>query len=419
MKNLRFNLRRFLKSNDGNFLITAAIMLPVLLGVIGLGLDFAIFTSQKSRMQETADAAAIAAVREAAIQGWNQDTAEAIVDQVVAESLAKSAYSSVTYLSTTSVDAKNNSVKVELRQDGHGYILLGMFASNPQIGIVTEAKLAATTNICVLTLDPSASRSLQLTKPSIMTANGCGVFANSTDPKAVSVETNALLQSLVTCSSGGWEGRALDYKPEPVTDCPALDDPLLQRAAPTFGGCDYIDIELHSSLTLSPGVYCGGLSAADSAVLSLEPGVYVIKDGPLQLSGNASLVGTNIGFYLTGNDATFRFDGSSNVALTAPKTGPLAGILFFEDRNMAKGRSFEISSKDARKLVGTIYLPNGNLHIKGKGKVAEDSEWTAIIANEILVDKGPTVTLNSDYGGSDIPVPAGIAGTTGTAFLTR
>ncbi len=294
-----------------------------------------------------------------------------------------------------------------------------MFKSNPQIDIVTEAKLAATTNICVLALDQAASRSLQLTKPSIMTANGCGVFANSSDPKAISVDTNALLQSQVTCSSGGWEGRALDYKPEPVTDCPALDDPLLQRAAPSFGGCDYNDIALKKSETLSPGVYCGGLDASGSTMISLEPGIYVIKDGPLELTSNASLVGMNVGFYLTGEDATIRFDGSSNVSLTAPKTGPMAGILFFEDRGMSKGRSFEISSKDARKLVGTIYLPNGNLHIKGKGKVAEDSEWTAIIANEILVDKGPTVTLNSDYGGSDIPVPEGIAGTTGTAFLTR
>ena len=104
--------------------------------------------------------------------------------------------------------------------------------------------------------------------------------------------------------------------------------------------------------------------------------------------------------------------------LTAPKTGPLAGILFFEDRSTSKNRLFEIKSKDAERFEGTIYLPNAKLFIDKESRLGLTSNWTAIIANQIEIGQGPNVQINSDYASSEIPVPNGI-GPSASAHLKR
>jgi hypothetical protein len=99
-------------------------------------------------------------------------------------------------------------------------------------------------------------------------------------------------------------------------------------------------------------------------VVTLKPGVYIIKDGPLWLGGNATLTGVNVGFFFEGNGPAFDFGASTQISLTAPKTGPLAGILFFEQRSAKPGRTFAIRSKDAEQFEGTVYLSRGYLLVE-------------------------------------------------------
>ena len=140
----------------------------------------------------------------------------------------------------------------------------------------------------------------------------------------------------------------------------------------------------------------------------MEPGIYVIKDGPLIASFWAKLRGENVGIYFTGEKATFQFAREGVINLTAPKDGPLAGILFFEDRNSSLLRPFEISSDDARVLLGTIYLPNGKFVVSTARPIADQSAYTAIVARRLELRVNPTLVLNANYGATDIPVPAGI-----------
>ncbi|GIL02449.1 MAG: hypothetical protein BroJett030_23480 [Alphaproteobacteria bacterium] len=384
---------------------------PVLFGLVGFAVDYSIFFSQRSRMQEVADGAALAAVREASLQGWNRSTAESVVSAFVDANLNSEAGSPAVYTSSVTVDDTRRTVTVSIRQDGHGYFLLGMFKTNPQIRTTSTGALAGTTNICVLTLDERDSDSLHLSGVSSLTANRCGVFANSASPSAIAVRDGARITAHSICSAGGYRGNLNDFSPEPVTDCPPILDPLAERKPPPVGRCDYRDLTISGVGWIRPGVYCGGLTIDGLAKVVALPGVYVIKDGPLEITGNAILLGDSVGFYLTGTTAATRIGTSTTISLSAPKSGPMAGILFFEDRNATEGRDFEISSKDARRLVGTIYLPKGRLRVKGASQFAGISEWTAIIANSIEVEKGPSLRLNSDYEASDVPVPSGIVGT--------
>ena len=59
-------------------------------------------------------------------------------------------------------------------------------------------------------------------------------------------------------------------------------------------------------------------------------------------------------------------------------------------------------------LFRSIYLPVGYLLVDPNSVVAGTSAYTAIIVNRLELTAGPELVLNSNYGASDVPVPAGI-----------
>ena len=160
-------------------------------------------------------------------------------------------------------------------------------------------------------------------------------------------------------------------------------------------------------VTLSPGIYCGGLDVAGGEV-TLKPGVYTMKNGQLRVGGGGVLKGENVGFFLVGKSATILFGRASEISLTAPRTGDMAGLLFFEDRDTEFDTYHRITSRDARRLVGTMYFPKSKLLIDADNPVADQSEYTVIIAREFELREGPELVLNTDYASSTIPVPEGV-----------
>ena len=133
----------------------------------------------------------------------------------------------------------------------------------------------------------------------------------------------------------------------------------------------------------------------------------------------SSLKGEGVGFYFTGTDAGLDMAKESSISLTAPKTGPLAGIIMFQDRNMADDVKYEINSDDAAVLLGTIYLPKGTLLVQGEKPVAQNSAYTIVVARIIKLSAGPTMVLNSNYGLTDVPVPEGLGNLSNKVSLQR
>ena len=102
-------------------------------------------------------------------------------------------------------------------------------------------------------------------------------------------------------------------------------------------------------------------------------------------------------------------DYDSHVDLTAPLTGDMAGLLFFQDRKTVLLSGYhDIRSKDARRLVGTMYFPNAKLMVEARNPVADKSEYTVIIAKEFELRDGPDLVLKTDYGATPIPLPDGV-----------
>ena len=188
-----------------------------------------------------------------------------------------------------------------------------------------------------------------------------------------------------------------------------LADPLADVDPPTYSGCDYTNTYLDDAVvTLNPGVYCGGLHIDGNSIVELNSGEYIIKDADFHLDSNSSLEGDGVGIYLT-NNATLHFDSNTQVDLSAPTTGPMAGMLIFQDR--ADSGTNSIDSNAVAKLEGTIYMPSGVLSSDSNTNITGSSAFTIIIAGQMILDSNATLEFNTDYDDSDVPLPGELAGT--------
>lgn len=388
-----------------------AMVLPILLLISGTAIDHGRFLAQRTLLQGAADAAALAAASELGLTDTKRETlamvAEAVVKSRIAaqDGIAGAAGVKV----TTSISPDPLEVDVTIGQEFKTAFGDVFGLAVPQVRARAIARVIGKPNICALGLNPSRIGTISLEHHARVTGNNCAVFSNSTNYVGIMSKNSATLSASLICSAGGVQGGGDNFTPAPVVDCPTFADPLAARPEPTAGPCDSsLPKVVTSSRMLYPGTYCG-LSISNGAQVTLSPGIYVIKDAPLVVTGGASLSGQGVGFYFTGS-ATLTFDRLSAIALQAPTAGLMAGLLMFGARSQPAGLVHGILSDDARLLVGTIYFPKGGLRIDATQPIADKSAYTAVVADTIRLYGGPHLVLNSNYEQTDVPVPEGIRG---------
>ena len=404
---------KFLRNDEGNVaLITAIIALPLLLGG-GILVDYTLLTRAESALQIAADNAALASAKELTLSNATEETIEQLSESYVFANLTNQfdvSRSGNTVDVQTLIESNRTGLSVNLEYHWKPFILQYLKSNVLPLKVTAKASLAGSKKICMIGLEESKSKAIHLTKRASLEALGCGVYANSNAKEAIRVDDSASLITGLTCSAGGIKGvKKASFTPEPVTDCPVVADPLSHRQPPAVGICDYTDYEVSTGFhTLYPGTYCNGLRVKGDAEVTLRPGIYVINGRKLEVTDKAVFKGENVGFYLAGDKAKLVFRKQTTISLTAPKTGPMAGLLMFEDRNASQIEKHQITSDNARLLLGTIYLPNGTLKIDSEGPVADQAAYTAIVARAVELAEGPTLHLNSDYDATDVPVPEGL-----------
>ncbi len=398
--------------------------------------DYTIMFHQQSALQEAADSAALASVKELGLVGADEklinEVADSYVNAIFDEGSAISG--DKTALEIVATPSKEDSeVKIELSYTWTPFLAHIFDYHVTPIKVTATGALAGKSLTCIIGLmQPQrlAKSSIHLDDSPVVKANVCAVYSNSVSPYGLRADSSALMKAGTICTAGGvlTLGRKskAQFSPAPITDCPKIDDPLLSRPAPIVSACKYSALEIITDTTLSPGVYCDGLTISGNAKITLSPGIYVIKNGPLIVKDSATLTGVKTTFFLTGGGSVFDFQSDTTIDLAASETGPTAGILFFEDRNVPYSFDFnpfflsrlpknvrvhKISSNNARNLLGTLYLSKSILLINADAPVADNSAYTAIITGRLWLKEGPVLTLNSDYTDTKVPVPNGLLGT--------
>jgi Flp pilus assembly protein TadG len=405
-------LRRLVFQESGSTMAMFALTLPLLVYGGAVAVEYANLHQIKTRLQGAADAAAIGAAGDLRLANATQQQISSHARIIVNASL--------TGLPTPNVDVTfpaQASVQVSVGVDVPSIIGTVLSRPSSHVQVSAGAKLSSHgPPTCIIVLDPNAGQAWSMTGGTI-TASGCAGYSNSAASSGISLSGHSTLVASFLCSAGGASGSG--YTPYPLTDCPVYPDPLGVRSPPSSSGCTQHNIQVanQASVTLFPGTYCGGLTISGGASVTLSPGIYIIKDGPLSVTGSkTTLQGTNVGFYLTGTNAVITFGGLSNISLTAPNSGAMAGLLFWEDASVQALQTHSIQSNNARVLLGTIYLPRGILSVTSNTPVADQSAYTVIVARRLNLSSSPNLVLNTGYGATDIPVPAGV-GPTGRAML--
>jgi Putative Flp pilus-assembly TadE/G-like len=416
------------RCNAGGVLNIFGLVTPVLLMGIASAVDYGSFERGRSRLQAQVDAAAIAAAREMQLAQTNTSRIAAVAENFVHNGEPQATV-------TTRVDMTALSVTVSATETYAPKVGAYFWAKAPTIAASATAKLSGTMPLCLLSLDPAAPAALELEESAMMTATGCMVYSDSKSAAGLQIKDQATLKAGLICTAGGRARTAgATVTPDPVTDCPVMADPLHSRTPPSATTCRFNNTVINGVVqTLQPGVYCGGLKITNGADVTLASGVFIIKDGPLIVDKGATLRGANVGFYLTGPSSNLTFAVDSTISLSAPKDGPLAGLLIFDDPTGASApaippyalpvplvggilaklipgppREHKILSDNARMLLGTIYMPKGRLIIDANKPIADKSAYTVLVVQRIDLHSGPNLILNSDYSATDVPVPPGV-----------
>src|SRR5919106_986113 len=407
--------RRLLRDQRGGIALLFGLMIGVLFAFGALAVDGAQLYVLKSKLQRTADAAALAA----ASQLPAEDDARAMALEYAVKNMSVEQHGSTLvdgdvdfgywHMGTRSFVPGgvpvNTAMVTTRRSAANGNPAATYFArlmGYDEVNIETTSVAGRVSAVCILALDPSGESAF-FVENGTMTADGCAVRVNSDDPQALDVTSNGVMDTLETCVTGG--PRILgSVSPPPATGCPRVPDPLAGLAEPIVGGCGPTNLVLSAPNTynLTPDTYCGGLEIKGQATVNLAPGVYIIKNGPFTVTGQANVSGTGVTIFLTGNDAVIDMGGSGTIDLSAPITGDYAGILVFEDPDNPMLQSHSFRGGSNKSYSGVIYLPNGLAEYVGNGAGSGGTPY--FIAWRFAMSGNGELNLTYDPA-SGIPLP--------------
>ena len=455
----RARLRLFGRDRGGGVALVFGLSATILAGLVGGGIDYARLTSRRSQLQAAVDAGALAGGNALKLAASSLDSIRGVTEQTVRDAAKPSPDRPF----SLRIDVPPEKTSVFARAEETVRLGFGALVGLGSTTVAAQARVnvVGRMRLCMLTLDTGAPGAFNLQKNAQVTANSCSLYSNSTSPLGMVGGDNAMARADTICSAGGYLGLRSNFSPNPQTGCPAIEDPLKDRAPPPVGACatfpspfNLLNLlhltgknNVDKDVTLEPGTYCGGLHVTKDAVVTLKPGIYVIKDGPLIVDKKATLTGTGVAFYFTGDQSGLLFDKKTTVSLTAPTTGVMAGLLMSEERTVTLPldpailvdtllgdvitltppplgltkpmRIYRIISDNARTMLGTIYLPTGRVVIDASKPVADQSAYTVVVAQQVNLYEGPNLYLNANYEGTSVPVPKGVGPVSGKLMLTQ
>ncbi|MGH9901942.1 MAG: TadG family pilus assembly protein, partial [Pyrinomonadaceae bacterium] len=300
-------------------------------------------------------------------------------------------------------------VEVIVTQDTPSYFIRVFGINSAPVRARAVAGVGARSKSCIYALDPAEEKALTITSQSRLTAN-CGVIDNSRAYNAFNVESGSTVSATNIFVTGGSNvTSASTASPAPKTSVPPEPDPLGYLQPPTYGGFNYNNYKASSAtVTLNPGVYCGGLTLASGSKATLNPGLYVLNGGGLQVQSGSTIKGTGVTFFNTGSSSNYqpvRLESGSSADLAAPTSGYFAGILFFQNRNVGKTTDMNlIQSNIQAKFQGALYFPTQILALATSNSAAS-LNGGVIVARTIMIESGSQVTVNNNFAGGPGSTP--------------
>jgi Putative Flp pilus-assembly TadE/G-like len=372
----------------GGIAIWMALGMPVVFGFAGLGLDVSSWYMDRRIMQTAVDAAAVEAAHELMSGVTDKDKLEKAANK----------YDPDKQLKVSRVLSNPPAVEVVLTRQGM-LTFSSLFVSDSGVTIQARAVggIVPGKPICMLALDQDADEALYFSGTAKVDFN-CGIASNSASNSAIYLNGNAKVEADSAQAYGYFpEYGGLTTSQPPQVYAPRLPDPYGPEGrnlqAPSASTCDYASISLNNeNRTLYPGTYCDTLEIKNSTV-TFAPGTYVIDNGNLNIqTNNADVFGKGVTFILAGTSpGIINLSANAKIELTAPSSGPYAGVLLFEDPKAPSHPGKHSANGGAGlKLNGAIYTPKRKIEFSGGSGTS--GQCLQIIARQVSVTGNGTAT---------------------------
>lgn len=399
---LALRLDRFRRCRSGTVIVILSLLLPVLaLGSVGVA-EVSEVMMARSKLQSYVDAAALQGAGEF---GIDQSSATQERTRLYADAMAEPLRLRWTIASTATVDAASRTVTVSQTAHRASFFRSLLPPGGWNLAAKATAVRTARKPLCVLGAQGSGpfgvgSSTIALQGSSVITAGDCLVQSNAD----LSAGVGTALWAGEARAAGSASG---SIRPAAVTDVPSMPDPFAAMKIDTpLSLCDTTITIGFGTTYLKPGVHCTAITVLGSANLVLEPGEHYFIGPAFSIGGNSTVTGTDVVLILKTAAAT-QITGNAVLNLEGRKSGPYAGFVLITDRGISN--DVEISTTNARKLVGTIYLPNASLTVRGNNnKIADQSPWTVVVARTIRTLDSANLVINANYSSSTVQPPPGV-----------
>jgi Flp pilus assembly protein TadG len=395
----------------GTVAVIVAVCLTVLMAALAFALDGGILFSERRHAQSVADAAALAAACDlynnywtnsgadpapysAALSACSTAAANGYAVGATPTSTSQAGTSLLLPMTTTIASTSESTVTVNIPPLSGDYVgkrgyvevivqyneqrcFSNIFSSGT---IQVQARAVAfgaavAADVGILVLDPTSKGAFNANGNGTTNVQGTPIIVDSNNAEAAIGNGGGVLIAPEFDITGGYTttggaqfqgtintGRA--PTPDPLSDIPPPDPTTMT----SYNGQHHYT---QGSVTLSPGVYKGGISASGTASVTLQPGIYYMDGGGFSFSGQGNLLGNGVMIYNdpgNGNSANVNVSGTGNITLSGPTSGVYQGLTFFQNRTSTVSAS--ISGGGAGSITGTFYFAGALLTVSGGGGMA-------------------------------------------------
>jgi Flp pilus assembly protein TadG len=416
-------LAGFLRDRRGVVGVALAVLLPVLVGFAGIGIEVGMWFWIQRQNQSAADAAAISAGLEYAAQIQSNVATNPSAAATIAAGYNLFSTSPPNTLTlyqcygftvdgscnTSISNGAFNAVQVVLTQPlntAFANFVTAIWGPNINTVTVRTTAIAAfpqTSNACLLALDPTAANAVLVDNNGTLPNPNCWVASNSSSASALSCNSCTIAgPTNVVGGDAVFNNGHLNGSPN-RTYASAIADPYAGVSVAGFpapgADCTWNPTVTHGSIP--PGHYCGGIQVNGSSVTLSSSGVYYI-DQPFSIQ-NGSLSATPPGGVTIIINGTYCIgDGTcqpghgvganSTLTIAAQPTGPFAGIAIFGPRHSNPAIIQEFAGGSNNNIQGAIYFPSQTIQFDPTAQLT--SLCTQIIGDQIHIENDASVSSN-------------------------
>lgn len=338
---------------SGNVAIIFALALLPMIALAGAAIDYRRASTLKTELQAAIDSAVLAGAK-----GGGDSK---LTDIEIAER-----YFHANYIDPSTVVGSLRFQSADGRLEGQVQAtlptsILGIM-NIPEIDVGARAVAKVETegaDVCILLVSETANQSLLANSGAKINAPTCEIHVRSTANPAAIVNAGTSLDVHRICVKGQKVILNGGANPPLETNCDAIENPFAGKLPKPSTGCTHNNWSPPnnvSTITMSPGVYCGWTNFNGSPTITLQAGVYVVKSGGWNVNSGATFKGDGVTIHFA-DTSKIQFNGNVSIDLTAPKSGTYAGIVMYEADGLSTSQ-FVFNGTNGANFEGLMYLPS-------------------------------------------------------------